>query len=83
MSYQLQFAARPVPAGELEAFAFLNQLRQEAGAQPPAAPLQQFPARYCSRPRTGCRRSPAGRMPARARWQTGVQTCRPIRPVSR
>lgn len=44
MSYQLQLAAVPTPEGDLDVFAFMNQLRQDAGTQPPSPLLKRFHA---------------------------------------
>ncbi|WP_374584501.1 hypothetical protein [Pseudoduganella sp.] len=42
MSYQLQLASVPTPAADLDVFGFMNQLRQDAGTQPPSALLKRF-----------------------------------------
>lgn len=42
MTYQLQIASAPAPEADLDVFAFMNKLRQEAGEQPPSALLKRF-----------------------------------------
>ena len=42
MSYQLQLAAVPTPDVDLDVFAFMNQLRHDAGTQPASPLLKRF-----------------------------------------
>ncbi len=42
MTYQLQLASVPAPDADLDVFAFMNKLRQEAGEAPPSAVLKRF-----------------------------------------
>lgn len=42
MSYQLQLASVPTPEGDLDVFAFMNKLRQDAGSLPASPLLKRF-----------------------------------------
>lgn len=42
MNHQLQLASVAAPESDLDVFPFMNQLRQEAGDQPPSAVLTRF-----------------------------------------